>query len=55
MAEVAVLDIVPLVAVTVIVAAPADTPVTRPVALTAATGLLLQDQVMVAPAKAAPF
>jgi hypothetical protein len=55
MAEVAVLDIVPLVAVTVMVAAPADTPVTRPVALTVATELLLEDQVMVAPAKAAPF
>ena len=56
MTDVPVLVVAPLVAVAVMVAVPTDTPVTRPVvALTVATGLLLEDQEMVAPAKAAPF
>ena len=56
MTDVPVLVVAPLVAVAVMVAVPTDTPVTRPVvALTVATGLLLEDQAMVAPAKAAPF
>ena len=52
-ADIAVLFVVPLVAVAVMVADPTATPVTRPVVLTVANRGLLEDQVMVAPAKAA--
>ncbi len=54
MRDVPVRVVEPLVAVAVMVAVPAETPVTRPEPFTVATAVLLEDQVMVAPAKAAP-
>ena len=54
MVDVPVLVVVPLVAVAVMVADPTDTAVTRPEPFTVATDVLLEDQLMVAPAKAAP-